>query len=533
VNSEELELSLRSEFEAQVKTVLADVQQQVSDFQQKIDAELEKHRGQMIEALKEFSARISAERPMDKAFRETVVEHLRLARDDGARVAASAIAEAETIGADSARSASFTLTRDAVNEISSQTSQSAILHTLVDYAEQFCPRGVFFIVRNEHFVGWQALGRDANMNEAAVRELNFPIASDTALSDAVRSLRTVEHDGSGHAGNGMFLDPLGFGRPSRMYAIPLVARGRGVAALYVDGGKTEQPINIEALEMLVRVASLTVELLASNQAARPHAVEAEAAPAKAVSEIATPVAEPAYEPAPEYKPEPEVTPEPEYQFETVQQWEAPTAEPQIEEAVQEVPVYEVESFQTAADETVEVQEIEVEAQAIESEPETYTEVSTDFAFRHADDHETEVSPEEPVSYEEPASPYTNGNGHNTMTVEPPAPEVSRVTSGTRRLDLPIEVSEEERGTHTKARRFARLLVSEIKLYNEDKVREGREAGDLYDRLREAIDRSREMYEKRVEPPVAERFDYFHYELVNDLAEGDPARLGTSYPGGAV
>jgi hypothetical protein len=101
------------------------------------------------------------------------------------------------------------------------------------------------------------------------------------------------------------------------------------------------------------------------------------------------------------------------------------------------------------------------------------------------------------------------------------------------LDLPIEVAEDERGTHTKARRFARLLVSEIKLYNEDKVREGREAGDLYDRLREAIDRSREMYDKRVEAPVSSRFDYFHYELVNDLAEGDPARLGGHYPGAAV
>jgi hypothetical protein len=538
VNSEELELSLRSEFEAHIKTVLADVQQQVSDFQQKIDSELEKHRSQMAEALKDFSARISAERPMDKAFRETVVEHLRLARDDGARVAASAIAEAETMGADSARSASFNLTRDAVNEISSQTSQSAILRTLVDYAEQFCPRGVFFIVRNEHFVGWQALGRDVNTDEAAVRELNFAVASDNVLSEAVRTLTTVEHGGSNNSGDGVFLDPLGFGRPSKMYAIPLVARGRGVAALYVDGGKAEQPINIEALEMLVRVASLTVELLASNQAARPQVAEAETAQAKSEPETMARVSEPeasSFEPAPAYKPEPEHMPEPEYKFETPQQLEAPATEPEIQEEVHVVPAYEVETFQAAPDETVEVQEIEVEAQAIEPEHETYTEVSTDFAFRSADDHEIETPADEPVTHEEPAPAFTsgNGNGNGAAAFEPAPPETSRVTSGTRRLDLPIEVSEAERGTHTKARRFARLLVSEIKLYNEDKVREGRQSGDLYDRLREAIDRSREMYDKRVESPVAERFDYFHYELVNDLAEGDPARLGNSYPGGAA
>ena len=111
--------------------------------------------------------------------------------------------------------------------------------------------------------------------------------------------------------------------------------------------------------------------------------------------------------------------------------------------------------------------------------------------------------------------------------------MSKTMSGTRRLDLPIEVAEAERGTHTKARRFARLLVSEIKLYNEEKVKQGRESNDLYDRLKEAIDRSREMYDKRVEPPVASKFDYFHYELVNDLAEGDPNRLGSGYPGSAV
>ena len=103
----------------------------------------------------------------------------------------------------------------------------------------------------------------------------------------------------------------------------------------------------------------------------------------------------------------------------------------------------------------------------------------------------------------------------------------------RNVDLPIEVPEDERRSHNDARRFARLLVSEIKLYNEKKVIEGREASDLYPRLREAIDRSREMYDKRVQPPVASKFDYFHYELVNSLAEGDAARLGSGYPGATV
>jgi hypothetical protein len=100
-------------------------------------------------------------------------------------------------------------------------------------------------------------------------------------------------------------------------------------------------------------------------------------------------------------------------------------------------------------------------------------------------------------------------------------------------ELPIEVAEEERHLHIDARRYARMLASEIKLYNEQKVEEGRRANDLYERLREIIDRSREMYDKRVAPSVAARYDYFHEELVNMLADGDAGKLGSGYSGPSV
>jgi hypothetical protein len=124
------------------------------------------------------------------------------------------------------------------------------------------------------------------------------------------------------------------------------------------------------------------------------------------------------------------------------------------------------------------------------------------------------------------------------SVEPVAQQAGvstmpRARLSDRPVDLPIDVPEEERRIHNDARRFARLLVSEIKLYNEKKVMEGRQAHDLYERLQEAIDRSREMYDKRVQPPVAAKFDYFHYELLNSLAEGNIERLGPSYPGASV
>ncbi len=95
---------------------------------------------------------------------------------------------------------------------------------------------------------------------------------------------------------------------------------------------------------------------------------------------------------------------------------------------------------------------------------------------------------------------------------------------------PKPTTDEEAKAHNDARRFARLLVSEIKLYNEAKVTEGRINRDLYDRLKEDIDRSRQMYDKRVNPIVAAKFDYFYDELVSSLAEGDASRLGADCPG---
>ncbi len=76
-----------------------------------------------------------------------------------------------------------------------------------------------------------------------------------------------------------------------------------------------------------------------------------------------------------------------------------------------------------------------------------------------------------------------------------------------------------------AQRFARLLVSEIKLYHEPIVEEGRRARDLRHRLHAEIERARKLYEERVPPGVRGHTDYFEQELVRTLAGGDPVLLG--------
>jgi hypothetical protein len=78
-----------------------------------------------------------------------------------------------------------------------------------------------------------------------------------------------------------------------------------------------------------------------------------------------------------------------------------------------------------------------------------------------------------------------------------------------------------------ARRYARLLVSEIKLYHESAVTAGRRDRNLLERLRAEIDRARRLYDERVPAAVLARSDYFDQELVRTLANGDASLLGTA------
>lgn len=76
-----------------------------------------------------------------------------------------------------------------------------------------------------------------------------------------------------------------------------------------------------------------------------------------------------------------------------------------------------------------------------------------------------------------------------------------------------------------ARRYARLLIADIRLYNEAAVRTGREQRDLAHRLQPEIARARHAFEERVPASVRQRERFFDEELVRTLADGDEALLG--------
>jgi hypothetical protein len=305
-------------------------------------------------------------------------------------------------------------------------------------------------------------------------------------------------------------------------------RNRTVAVLYADSaGLDSEAINLEALETLVRVAAMAVDLLAvRSAAARPAPAPEPQIEETPVEEVRQPEPE-SYTPVAEYD---EITP--------VVEESAPAAEVhdlsggisghvEVEpETIEPQP----ETIETSPD----TQQFEMVTQprAIEVTPEQVAPESETFEVSPA---QVEASRAPEPAFIEAAPPAVEVPVEITSqpgTAEAP-PETPRRRYGTD-VELPVNVaSEDERRLHNDARRFARLLVSEIKLYNEHKVAEGRSQNDLYLRLREYIDRSREMYDKRVKPEVAERYDYFHQELITTLAEGDAAKLGSDYPGAAM
>jgi hypothetical protein len=105
--------------------------------------------------------------------------------------------------------------------------------------------------------------------------------------------------------------------------------------------------------------------------------------------------------------------------------------------------------------------------------------------------------------------------------------IKAARSLTVNADVPATGSvgnDESADQHAAARRYARLLVSEIKLYHEPQVAEGRRERDLATRLGGEIARVRTLYEQRVPAEVRENTDYVHEELIRTLADGDASLL---------
>lgn len=496
--SEQLEDSLRRDIESYIEGRLGGVKQEIAALQ-----------SQLNESLSRLMDRQS-DVHLEGGVSASILEHLRAAHEEGVDLAASESSRAKA-------SSDMAIVKAAIAEIDQQQSQADILKILVNRASAFAPRVAFFVVKGDQSIGWRARGFQGSVGDNVIHQLSFSIEADTAVGNAVRSRETWSGGPGSHSENHLILNRFGDDPPARIVTVPLVVRTRTVAVLYADSAALDsEAINLEALETLVRVSAMAVDLLAarSTSGSQSSAAHPQEAPAAEASKAETE----GYRPVAEYDETSAVIEESSPAVEVQQE-----AQPQQFEETPEPQTYDV---------TPEAEQVDVEQAHVELQPDQFA-PSSEFEFTQQPEQMDAWQQPEPVPFEAPPVAVQLPEEMSSQPGGSDAPATPRRRYGTD-VELPVEVAnEEERRLHNDARRFARLLVSEIKLYNEQKVTEGRSQNDLYMRLREYIDRSREMYEKRVKPEVAERYDYFHHELVNTLADGDAAKLGSAYPGAAL
>lgn len=385
------------------------------------------------------------------------------------------------------------LLRDSVVELDQQRNQAEVLNSLVSRAASFAPRVVLFVVKGTNAFAWAARGFEGEEGNNAIRGLSFSLQSDTVLRAALDSQQTFHDLPDKQSENNLLLSRLGKLEPQRVLTVPLKVRRKTAALLYADSGDSgEGAINVEAIELMVHSAGIVVELVSlrarmSESVQQPARQPAQDSPKV---EPSRPLTESLLRPSTELPP---VQPE-------------PPAPVQQEAPREEKPPAPAEIYPPEPAPPVAVAPPEPEPPA----------------------------PSAPSFFKPSAEPPPGVEAQFGVVTPQPEPVSSPSMVEAAPEEPPVSsLSEEEERMHNDAKRFARLLVSEIKLYNEQRVSEGRRSNDLYERLKEDIDRSRQMYEKRVTPAVASKTDYFYEELVKTLAEGNPDKLGASCPGPTV
>ena len=430
--------------------------------------------GQLSGALESLAAATSALRdalsvPDEEAFPLEQVESSLLTLRDAAVEAAAVPPPAVTLGV--------------LRSLDAAQTQSELLHSLLSELTNHAARAVVLVFRPGGVSAWSAIGFDdvLRLGRWSCAREDSPLFAD--LEDNPRPLELVPGDDDVIRG---WLE--GETSPLEALLVPISLRGRTMGAVYADR-LASAPWNPEAVQVLVAVACWMIDtlkyrsgrpspMLGAITGALPVAAPAvetvvvDEAPAPAASALDEIAAEPGFDPSAtisvgDVAPTPSAAPE--YEFEVV-----PVPEPAREIADRPQP-----------------------------EPAPAGAVADTIEFEVVGEERPLPPPVQPVT-------------------PPPGLWRDRAVAADA---VPAGLSAEDQTKHEEARRFARLLVSEIKLYNEEAVERGREQRDLYQRLRDDIDRSREMYEKRIPADIRAAHDHFREELVRILAGGDAGALG--------
>jgi hypothetical protein len=398
--------------------------------------------------------------------------------------------------------------KESIRAVEAGRNQVDILSAMLDECLKFGSRSALMILKGESFAGWKAAGFSAHGgNDEALKRFTAGRDSVPQFDELLREERTVIWDGQNLSGR------FGVTAASRAALVPMVIKDKVAAAVYVDATPEDASrFDQSAIELLVFATGLLVDTLAIRK------------------KIPTPTLSDA---AHTLGPVSPAAPEPEHvdasatlavraaDFSIRAESTAPGAPAPAAPEAQQPPDGGTETQQpaAAAETTAPAPrrnfELQTESPAERSWPAITApeepEVESSFA--------TAILPSAKPSGEDTggaaSKPGDPGDRPSTQYIPPP---------GLTRGGAWIAKTDDER-KHEEAKRFARLLVSEIKLYNESQVEQGRRDKDLYERLKEDIDRSRQMYDERVPDEVRRGTNYFYDELVRILADGNRDALG--------
>jgi hypothetical protein len=400
-------------------------------------------------------------------------------------------------------------------DVRHKETQEEILSSLLDGALRYAPAVALFVTRGEQFQGWSSRGfaqeKAQDLRESALAFSDSPLLRSALDAGAFTTVIDISKEPALSR-----LLPEGMQGP--LHAFPLRAIQRPVAVLLAVTS-AERRCDLEPLCILMDLTGLCIENFALKILLETKVAKPPAAPPPLHPEVP--------EPAPEAVPA-----APESQVESVAETfpAAETGVPPapaafVTEAVAEAPLPPELPVEARLEEEAELQAgpaVLPAAAAQGPESAGVLEAPEEIAAAPTPEilDETMLAEEPMLETAEAAE-------------EPHVAEVEEIEPMRRAALREIQPLTEEERLHADAKRFARLLASEIKLYNEQRVQEGRANRDLYTRLKRDIDRSRDMYEKRVSPTVSRQVDYFHDELVRILADNDPSALGNGYPGPRV
>jgi hypothetical protein len=464
VKGEEVASAIDAQVRESIEKMVAEIRSSIEDVRAAVDSQLKA-------ALQSVQADVNS-----VAF----LPQIRKAVDELEESYTAAAAPAAT-GAGAGR------VKSAIQSIERGKSQVDVLNSLLEQCLEFGSRAALLILRGETFSGWKGTGFSTHGgNDEMIKRFNAAPGLIPELDRVLRREEVVEWDGQNLATR------LGVGNSERAVLVPMVIKDKVAAAVYVDMIATDAAkFDPDAIELLVFTTGLLVDTLAIRKKIPSPSLRA-----AAMSSLDSPAPRPIPAPAPAPAPAPPPPPPPAAAESTGGLKPAAPPEPVVPRQT---------DAGTVAINAAQLRELMASQRPSFNEPSPTEDFSSPAPPKPAPAPPPPPPPAAPASDDRPSTQYI-----------PPA-NLSRTNAGGPQSD--------DAKKHDEARRFARLLVSEIKLYNESKVELGRRSNDLYERLKEDIDRSRQMYDERISDDVRKVSNYFYDELVRILADGRAEALG--------